>query len=241
MFSLLEYNKSSTANTLKKSSECTRSMVHPHLLISSLQNPLCSCFLTSPRGPIIRINPFELHVKDPDWYDELYTNNRRRDKSAWFVGRSGGKSIFGTIPHDHHRLRRSALNPFFSKRSIVAIEPLIQDKVNKLCDAVGRYIKSGKPLELQTAYMALTLDVISHYAFGETLGLVEKEGFSPDWKKALLDMIEAGTLNRHLPWLADCLMMLPDSVATAVSTPIAFFLQVQKVSDRSVLDNTAPS
>ena len=241
MFSLLEYNKSSTANTLEKSSECTLSMVHPHLLISSLQNPLCSCFLTSPRGPIIRINPFELHVKDPDWYDELYTNNRRRDKSAWFVGRSGGKSIFGTIPHDHHRLRRSALNPFFSKRSIVAIEPLIQDKVNKLCDAVGLYIKSGKPLELQTAYMALTLDVISHYAFGETLRLVEKEGFSPDWKKALLDMIEAGTLNRHLPWLADCLMMLPDSVATAVSTPIAFFLQVQKVSDRSVLDNTAPS
>ena len=187
-------------------------------------------YLTSSRGPIIRINPFELHVKDPDWYDELYTSNRRRDKSAWFVGRSGGNSIFGTIPHDHHRLRRSALNPFFSKRSIVAIEPLIQDKVNKLCDAVGGYIKSGEPFELQTAYMALTLDVISHYAFGESFGLLEEEGFSPEWKKALLDMIEAGTVNRHFPWLADCLMMLPDSFAVAVSKPLAFFLQVQKVS-----------
>ncbi len=38
MCGLLECNKSSTANTLKKSSECTLSMVHPHLLTSSLQN-----------------------------------------------------------------------------------------------------------------------------------------------------------------------------------------------------------
>lgn len=213
-------------------------MVFPQCLRHLLKS---SAFLTSSRGPIIRINPFELHVKDPDWYDELYTSNRRRDKSAWFVGRSGGNSIFGTIPHDHHRLRRSALNPFFSKRSIVAIEPLIQDKVNKLCDAVEKHIISGEPFELQTAYMALTLDVISHYAFGESLGLLEKERFSPEWKKALLDMIEAGTVNRHLPWLADCLMMLPDSFAVAVSKPLAFFLQVQKVSDLSFFTNSTPS
>ena len=78
--------------------------------------------------------------------------------------------------------------------------------------------------------MALTLDVISHYAFGESFGLLEKEGFSPEWKKALLDTIEAGTVNRHFPWLADILMTCPESVAAAVSKPIAFFLQIQKVS-----------
>lgn len=139
------------------------------------------------------------------------------------------QSILATISHDHHRLRCSALNPFFSKRSILAIEPLIQDKVNKLCTAIELHIASGKEVEMLTAYMALTLDVISHYAFGESLGLVEKEGFSPAWKKALLDMIEAGTVNRHLPWLTDLLMNLPDSVAATISQPIAFFLQVQKV------------
>ena len=111
----------------------------------------------------------------------------------------------------------------------MAIEPVIQDKVDKLCTAVERYIASGTVVEMQTAYMALTLDVISHYAFGESLGLVEKRGFSPEWKKALLDMIEAGTVNRHLPWLADILMNLPDRVAATISQPIAFFLQVQKV------------
>ncbi|KAK5142179.1 hypothetical protein LTR04_002316, partial [Oleoguttula sp. CCFEE 6159] len=146
--------------------------------------------------PIVRINPFEVHVKDPDWYDELYTgSSRRRDKSAWFL------------------------------------EPIIQDKANKLCDAMKGYVESGKPVELQTAYMALTLDVISHYAFGESFGLTEKPGFSPEWKKVLLATIEAGIMNRHLPWVADILMSLPDSVAAAVSAPVAFFLQIQRVKN----------
>ena len=184
-------------------------------------------------GPIVRISPFEIHIKDPDWYNELYTSSiHPRDKSAWFVGRSGGNSIFATIPHDHHRLRRSALNPYFSKRSIVAIEPIIQDKVNKLCDSIRAYIKSGQPVELQTAYVALTLDVITHYAFGKSFGLLEKEGYSPRWKQALLDMIEAGTVNRHFPWLADTMMRLPERLVVAVNKPIAFFLQVQKVITR---------
>ncbi|KAH7381519.1 cytochrome P450 [Pyrenochaeta sp. MPI-SDFR-AT-0127] len=189
-------------------------------------------------GPIVRINPYELHVRDPDWYNELYAaGGRRRDKSGWFVGRSGGQSIFGTIGHDLHRLRRSALNPYFSKSSIAAIEPLIQDKVNRLGAALSDHINTTTPVEMQTAFMALTLDVISHYAFGDSFGLLDKPGFDPEWKHAILAMIEASIMNRHLPWVADAMMQLPDRVAAMVSKPVAFFLKVQK-SVRTIVEAT---
>lgn len=50
-------------------------------------------------GPIVRINPFELHINDPEYYDELYSGgSKKRDKYEWaakLFGNSG--SMLGTI------------------------------------------------------------------------------------------------------------------------------------------------
>ncbi|RMZ86395.1 hypothetical protein DV736_g6378, partial [Chaetothyriales sp. CBS 134916] len=82
-------------------------------------------------SPVIRTNPRDVHIHDPDFFDELYTPHgiRPGDKWEWWtkgfaVPKAGGM----TIEHEVHRKRRGALNPFFSKASIVANQPIIQDK-----------------------------------------------------------------------------------------------------------------
>ncbi|KAL9131133.1 MAG: hypothetical protein Q9175_006847 [Cornicularia normoerica] len=186
-------------------------------------------------GPIIRISPEELHVRDPEWYDELMTTSTRpRDKSEAFAGRSGRDSIFGTVQHDHHRVRRGALNPFFSKKSISAIEPLIQSKVDLLCTALGEYApggsdekRAGKEIELGVAYMSLTLDIISHYAFGKSYGLLDLPGFSQMWKDVVENVMESFALVRNLPWLPELLKKLPIPVTKMIDTGMAFYLQME--------------
>ena len=88
-------------------------------------------------GPIVRINPHELHIIDPEFYDELYGvgSAKKLDKYDQWVKLSGApSSTFSTVSHDIHRTRRGALNPFFSKRSVQQLEPLIRSKVEKLSE-----------------------------------------------------------------------------------------------------------
>lgn len=164
----------------------------------------------------------------------MTTSTRPRDKSEAFAGRSGRDSIFGTVEHDHHRVRRTPINPFFSKKSITAIEPLIQSKVDLLCAALGEYAPSGndekragKEIELGVAYMSLTLDIISHYAFGKSYGLLSLPGFSRLWKDVVENVMESFALVRNLPWLPELLKKLPMPITRVLDKGMAFYLQME--------------
>ena len=179
----------------------------------------------------MRISPEEIHIRDPDWFSELMTTSSRpRDKSEFFAGRSGRRAIFGTVPHNLHRLRRGVLNPFFSKRSILALENLIQERVDKLCAAMSRPEDIKKPIDLGLAYTALTVDVISHYAFGEPYGLVERPGFSPEWKDMVWSIMESFALVRNVPWLPAVLKALPNGVTVFLDKGMTFYLKMERVS-----------
>lgn len=109
-------------------------------------------------GPIVRISPHEVHINDADFYDEIYAGStKKRDK--WdFICNSHGvpESAFGTSNHDLHRMRRAALNPFFSKQKVRALQPKIENVVENLLSRFEGFAESKQPLPLSDAFAALT-------------------------------------------------------------------------------------
>lgn len=107
-------------------------------------------------GPIVRINPEEVHINDADYYDEVYTGaTRKRDKWHVFARQTGWpESGFGTPNHDLHRIRRAALNPFFSKVKVRSLQPRIEKVLDSLAQRLVGFLNSGEPLSMSSAYAA---------------------------------------------------------------------------------------
>ncbi|KAF4960058.1 hypothetical protein FSARC_10553 [Fusarium sarcochroum] len=78
-------------------------------------------------GPIVRINPDELHCSDPYFTDEIYAGpGRIRDKWQHQLNTGGAGPVsvtgFSTVNHEVHRMRKGALSKYFSRQQMLKLE-----------------------------------------------------------------------------------------------------------------------
>ncbi|KAE8421134.1 cytochrome P450 [Aspergillus pseudocaelatus] len=177
-------------------------------------------------GPIVRINPHELHIKDPDYYNTLYAGpTKRRDKHLWFLSVGAPASTFATAKYDHHRLRRGMLSPFLSKQAVRDLEGVIKGKLDLLCGHMNKAMRSGEAVELHASFVSFAVDVVSTCAFGETgcLEVLRRERLDDRWKEAVNGAFAKLILTRHFPWLVVVFRFLPLWL-TALITPVVRYI-----------------
>ncbi|GAB1311033.1 Trichodiene oxygenase [Madurella fahalii] len=154
-------------------------------------------------GPLVRINPHEVHCNDRHFIDEIYAGgSRKRDKPEHQVRGSGvaERATFSTTNHDVHRMRRNALNKFFSRAQVSRLEPTVRDLAERLCEKILTVGKEG-PFDVTTALSLFTTDVITGYCLGENLGLIAQKGWEPNFREPLFAQLKLVYLFRFFPWL----------------------------------------
>ena len=150
----------------------------------------------------MRITPDELHISDSSFWETLYSRTARSDKYEWSAGRFGNNgSIFTTSNSQLHKLRRGALNPVFSKRSILSFQPTIRAKIDTLCDHVAEFHESGEVLKINNAFSALAGDVICEYSFGFCYNHLDSPGFEESFHDAFMAVSEFGHTALQFPWV----------------------------------------
>jgi cytochrome P450 len=183
-------------------------------------------------GPVVRINPHELHVSEPDFYDELYAGpGKKRNKYDWATNLMMVKgSMWTTIDSDLHKLRRAPLAPYFSSSAIRKFDPVIRNKLDILCDKLENCRRNQEVVCLDVAFTALTTDIITQYAFGISYGFLEAAEFNPGWLKLLQGASEQSILTKHMPWLVDGLRRIPIAWVVKIKPQVASMMRFNKVS-----------
>jgi len=182
-------------------------------------------------GAVVRCSPSEVHVRDAAFFEKLYAGaGHVRDRFERAVKAPGATGA--TAPHELHRLRREALNPFFSKRSVDAFEGRIRLKVDILCDRLEQYVNTEQVLELASALTALPLDVITEYCYNFSFDTLQKEDFAAQWKSIIAAVLEGIAVIKSFPIVMVFVESLPLSLAKKMSPLLGPFFDLKSTIDR---------
>ncbi|KAF2110249.1 cytochrome protein [Lophiotrema nucula] len=173
-------------------------------------------------GPIVRINPWELHIDDPEFYDTIYTLREAFDKPVHLKWRFGSPSgIFSTPEHRLHRLRRISQEPFFAKRRINQLVPEIQAIADRMCRRLQESFKrEDKPVNLSNMFTSYIADVTTMYSFNRNFDYLGDKNFESPFVQAIKGFKDIAHPCTQFPWLGWFMQQLPEAVVRYLQPPM---------------------
>ncbi|KAJ8114447.1 hypothetical protein OPT61_g3679 [Boeremia exigua] len=193
-------------------------------------------------GPVVRVNPHELHVSEPAFYDELYAGtSKKRDKHAWSYNlKLLDGSSWTTVEDSLHRNRRAAVAPYFLLTAIRQFDPVIRAKLEMLSRKFENCRETGEVVCLDEAFTATMTDIVAQYGFGMQHGFLDRDGFAPEWHYLLRGASEQTTLTKHMPGLVGIARLFPTSwlltIRPQIAHALAFAQNVKSSLDNAISD-----
>jgi cytochrome P450 len=179
-------------------------------------------------GPVVRVNPGEVHINDPAFYSEIYHNNKwLTDRDRWYNLDHLGEALPFTQLHEVHKRRRDSLAQYFSMQSIRSLEPRIATVADNMMSRFKLAAQTGEVVNVSWMSAAFAMDVVTQYAFGEALGttdmLLDNMGkWAFDMSKNTLPM---NPVSRQFKLLIATMTRLPDSVIVSMNPHVKNYVQ----------------
>ena len=176
--------------------------------------------LTVVTGDIVRVSPWEVHIKDPDFFNQLFSTTMKLDKDSWYYRFVGSpKSSFATGDAQLHRLRRNAMARLFSKASVLRSISLIENNIKILIARFEVHKEAGKVVDLSNALRCLTFDIASDFALPSSKGNLLHEDFSPQFNLMFRTLAHIALWHRHFGFLIPLMLSLPYCVVKRLAHP----------------------
>jgi hypothetical protein len=91
------------------------------------------------------------------------------------------------------------MNPFFSKKSAVKLEPIIRSGIKKFLARLEEFRQTQQPLNTAYAFNTLTTDIITTYAFAKSYNFLAAPDFYSDIYDGVVMFSASSHLNKQVP------------------------------------------
>ncbi|KAF9257284.1 cytochrome P450 [Marasmius fiardii PR-910] len=194
-------------------------------------------------GPVIRVCPDELHFSDPDAYDDIYVVAKVPKDPTWYLTASPAPgAVFSELDPKEAAKRRYKLAQYVSRKAVIQLEELIQEKVDKLVIRLLSYQKLGKPADIHYGYQAATFDIISSYGFAQETGALDTPDFKHSFLVAMAQTLRSAWTLKYLPFRLDRLPEWISRTIAPMTIPLLDERQyiANKIDDMANLNNHDP-
>ncbi|KAK4496084.1 hypothetical protein PRZ48_012063 [Zasmidium cellare] len=133
-------------------------------------------------GPIVRIEPNEVHILDSSFYHNLYNFDPDLEKKDSHI-----PNLQHTASTAAHRVRRKAFDPYFSRASIQKIEPLITSTIDKLSNQISN---TKGVVDLSFWFRCMTFEIICTFMLSQPYNLLDDPEKSSKMIKAIVSVFK---------------------------------------------------
>lgn len=180
----------------------------------------------------MRINPYEIHIKDPDFCIEEFSPVKKLDKYGWWYRVFGGPgSTISTEDHHIHKTRRATFQNFLTPRIIKGFVPTIVEKLKQASIIMDRHAQTGNLLNLSNVYRCMAADVVSAYVLPYSLNLLESDDLGEEFQSSLRFFFETATTMRYIGFLEPVVTLIPSKIFnTMLTRPAKALIRLVRVS-----------
>ena len=184
------------------------------------------------QGPIVRVTPEELHIKDPDYFSVLYAGgSARRDKHkdiAHIIGRQ--ETSFGAQDFFLHKSRRAAVAPMFSRRSVDNAQELVWKEVELLSKNLEDRLNNGVT-EIFGIMLAFATDTVCIFTKGRSAEFQKNPEQAKLWREVIESLMQMTPLVRKFPALIDLANSMPSFLIRRLSPKLSMAASQYTVRD----------
>ncbi|KAL9614041.1 MAG: hypothetical protein Q9167_001456 [Letrouitia subvulpina] len=171
-------------------------------------------------GPIVRINPWELHIKDPAYFEEFYNGISKVEKDPWYYNFAGiSKSAFATSSEKVHRYRRRAMSKLFSTSFASSMQPLMEARVVNLLASLRlrKKVAPHESVEISNIFWCHASDTVSSCIMPNGTNFVDVPDTAPVFYSMYKTISRIVLWNRHLGGMLQPVFALAECIPVSMA------------------------